>query len=716
MWIHHQNATAENQGYALVKPATQILTAAHVPPNWKDNLEVVSGSRARVRVQGWTAYGTPTDDGDSLDEMTQAHARVELDETHLQILEDLEGTGHTSMWVHDHHLWQGHTAGLKAVFDNWAERGSPMLGLFDTNSMGSDPGKPNCFMRPKPGGGWDVYRFGEGTEECELWDQQGKWTHTTYNFPATLKQICFACGGFEGTDEKQGYMFESVEDLKRAISLLKSKISVPEKAAGRGLALHNAPNGKIVLSIEKKRGDEKSDFPRHVKTPRGWERWLDDAIETSDNEVEEEALWADLDDKMRALKVISKNAASFDSWVLRDDSGRWITHPRENIKSFLLSQGYMKPDPILGGAVYKAWTLVNEPFQAEYPGARVWNRDAAQFVYSPIELGEDESPEHPTWTKVMEHCGTELNDYIDDLEWCQDWGIVTGGDYLTAWVACMFQNPFGKLPYLFMYGPQNCGKSSFHESLELLMTNGYAKADRALTSEQGYNGELLGAVLAVIDEVDISRAGPGVYNKIKEWVTGVTFSLHDKYKKVVDVTNTLHFVQMSNSRKSLPVLPGDTRITALSVPQLAEEIPRDRLQDLLRKEGPHFMRTLMDFEIPEATGRLMLPVIETQGKMEAAADNVDELEQFIADQCYEIPGAVTKFSDFAGAFKKTLEVFQQNEWPMRLIRSTAKEKLLCGKAGSFNQLVIGNLSLDPDVKPGTPFIKDGPRLIKEDVV
>jgi len=714
MWIHHINATKENQGYALVKPATKILTAEYVPPNWRDNLEVVSGGRAKVRVQGWTADGTATK-GDELDEMTQAHSQVELDETHLKILEELEGTGHSSLWVHDHHLWQGHTAGLKYVYDDWADRGMSMRGLFDTNSMDSDPGKPNCFMRPKPDGAWDVYRFGEGTEECPLWGSYGKWTHTTYNYPATLRQICCACGGYEGTEEKQGYLFESVKDVEKALKLLGTGLKVPEKATGRELSLHSGPQNKVIFCIEKKRGDEKTEFPRYVKTPRGWEIWIRDAVDTSDQEVQEESLWSELDGMMRALKVVGPKTDKFDSWALKDDTAIWTEHPRENVKCFLLAQGHAKPEIVLGGAVFKAWKLTSDPFMAEYPGGRTWNRDAAQFIYGAAELKDGKLPYHPTWTRVMNHCGLDLNEYLPDLHWCKDWGITNGGDYLTAWVACMCQTPYGKLPYLFMYGPQNSGKSSFHEALGLLITkDGVAKADRALTSEQGYNGELAGAVLAVIDEVDIAKAGSAVYNKVKEWVTGITISLHAKYKAVQDVANTLHFVQVSNSRRSLPVLPGDTRITAMNVTPLEEEIPRDQLHELLKKEAPHFMRTLLDFEIPEATGRLMLPVIETQGKLDAADDNVDELERYIADNCYEIPGACIRFTEFKDKFIASLEVFQQSEWKGQMVRAGISEKHIVGKSSRQNQIIIGNLSFDPKTKPGVPFVKNGGNLMREE--
>jgi len=266
-----------------------------------------------------------------------------------------------------------------------------------------------------------------------------------------------------------------------------------------------------------------------------------------------------------------------------------------------------------------------------------------------------------------------------------------------------------------MYGPQNSGKSSFYESLELLMTKGAVeKADRALTSDQGYNGELAGAVLAVVDEVDISKAGSAVYNKIKDWVTGLTIAIHAKYKQVQTIRNTLHFVQLSNHRSSLPVLPGDTRITALHVPTLEEEIPRDRLHQLLREEAPHFMHTLLNFDIPEATGRLMLPVVETQGKLDAAADNVNELEQFIAEKCYDIPGQAIKFTDFKQTFLATLEVFQQSEWKERQIRAVVSEKLMYGKSKNHNQNIIANVSFDPKAKPGVPFVKDGALIKRED--
>lgn len=711
MWIYHVNATRENRGYECIKPATQILTADHVPPNWRDNLEVVSGSRNRVRVQGWTADGTQTK-GDELDDMTQAYSRVELDETHLKILEALEGTGHTCLWVHDHHLWQGHTGGLKQVYEDFAERGTPLRGLFDTNSGETDPGKPNCFMRPKPNGAWDVYRFGEGTGECSLWDTQGKWTHIMFNYPATLRQICVACGGYEAPKAEKGFLFDDLEGFKKAVEMLGGRFSIPAKADKREVALR-MQGEKVVATVEKKNSDEKSDFKGWSKGTGVWERVLADVDMSAEAQVEEEKLWADLDNKVRALKVVERGG-EFDSWAMFDESQNWTTQPRENIKSYLTSLGYGKPDAVIGGAVFKSWTLTNEPFGPEYPGGRKWNRNAVQFVYQPVTLEEGQEPTHPTWNRLLEHCGVELNEYIPDLPWCRDWGITTGGQYLLAWVACMVQKPYCKLPYLFMYGPQNSGKSSFHESLALLFTTGVEKADRALTSSQGYNGELRGVILAVIDEVNVNKTGPEVYNKLKEWVTGETFAVHAKYKQVATIKSTLHFVQVANERSALPVFPGDTRITAMNVPPLEEEIPRDLFREKLRAEAPHFMRTLLDFEVQPPTGRLALPIIITQGKLDAENVNTDELNQFIEERCFKIPGSAVKFADFYDRFIETVEDHLKSNYSKRLVKQRVSEMFPIGEqgAGAIKQAVVGNLTLNGDTAPSEEWVKMGPRLVK----
>jgi len=703
MWIHHTEATAD--GYKLIKPVKQLLTAEHVPPTWRQHLEVVSGSRSKVRVQGWTPTGDTS--GDELDEMTESCSRIQLDETHLKILDALEGTGHTSVWVHDHHLWQGHTAGLKQVYDEWEEAGHPLKGLFDTNSLGSDAGKPNCFMRPLLNGAWDVYRFGEGTEEHELWDAVGRWTHIKYNAAPSLRQVATACGGFESPDPKQGYIFNDLQELIECLKMLQVRASIPRKAEDRTLSLYRRKDGKLVLTISKERGDRPQDFGKYAKTPKGWS-----CVLTPGEELIEEGEQIDeLDSKFRALKICEIDGGAFTSWVLRDLSGGWTTHPKDNIKCYLASLGFQACDPLIGEAVYNAWEVVNEPFQPEYPGDRKWNRWAAQFKYPQAKLREGEFPKHPNWDLVFSHCGADLDPYVSKLKWCKAWGIETGGDYLKAWVACMFQQPYCKLPYLFMYGPQNSGKSIFHEAIRLLLTKGVVGADRALTSVSGYNGELQNAILGVVDEVDINKAGSQAYNKLKEWVTGQTISIHAKYQQVKEHKSTLHFCQMANSRASLPVFPGDTRITAMFVGPLENEIPKEILIESLKAEAPMLMADLLNMELQPAQGRLLLPIIETQGKTDAAQNNMSELDAFIDEHCYAVDGQYIILKDLKEQFHKTLDTHQRAEWSLGTIKQQLSERYPIGMRRG-RRTAIGNLSWEIGGN-GVKLVKKGGKLVKE---
>ena len=158
----------------------------------------------------------------------------------------------------------------------------------------------------------------------------------------------------------------------------------------------------------------------------------------------------------------------------------------------------------MGGAVGKGWRLVSLPFREEYPGGRQWNLDAAQFRHKPAALEPDQTPLHPHWDMVLDHIGIELTPALRDLPWAQQANIKTGADYLRAWVACAFRDPFEPLPYLFLWGNENSGKSILHEAMELLVTKGVVKADKALTNNNEFNGELAGAIICVVEEKNVT--------------------------------------------------------------------------------------------------------------------------------------------------------------------------------------------------------------------
>jgi hypothetical protein len=117
---------------------------------------------------------------------------------------------------------------------------------------------------------------------------------------------------------------------------------------------------------------------------------------------------------------------------------------------------------------------------------------------------------------LFEHIGHQLTPMLRELPWAIDANVRTGTDYLRAWVACAFRDPFQPTPYLFFFGPENSGKSIFHEALQLLVTKGVVQAKRPLEGRDGFNGELSGRSSRP-EEVDISAPRPAT---TKAWVTG----------------------------------------------------------------------------------------------------------------------------------------------------------------------------------------------------
>ncbi len=319
--------------------------------------------------------------------------------------------------------------------------------------------------------------------------------------------------------------------------------------------------------------------------------------------------------------------------MVKSATGSWDRQPAANCKMRLQALGFSRTEAecLMGSAVAKRWELVNLPFQPEFPGERRWNLDAPQFRFRPIQLGPDEQPCHPTWDMILDHIGADLNEAVREMDWCQRHDIRAGAEYLQILIACILRDPFEPTPYLFLWGPEDSGKSILHESVGLLMTKGVVSADRALTNPNNFNGELANAVLAVVEEVDLSRC-PTARNRLKEWVTCRQLSIRRMRTDTYGQPSTLHFVQCANRPDFCPVIPGDTRIVVCHVPLPKKTIPKSILLKQLEAEAPHFMATLLQLRLPEPNGRLRIPVIETADKLELGIQNAP-VASFLKEMC-----------------------------------------------------------------------------------
>jgi hypothetical protein len=694
MWVWHRKMLGTD-GLKLIKTGS-ILT--DIPTNWEDHLEVVKGNR-RKNLPRYVEVA----DVDDFEELCGTRPRIKLDDAHIRLHTFLDEIGAQWWWDQDHWMMVAHTADLKRAHEELGFRG-----IFETIATGKERGADhNCYAFPMRRGGWSVRRYTPGVREHASWTQDGiGYTCCFYNQEPDLNTAARSNDGVE--TEQGGFVFTEAEVAVTVADALGAKVELPRWACSREAILkHHKKDGRLVVEIKRESEDNGGDM-RGWKADKNWWKRIYNvkAVPSTEPEV------GNYDELVRHL--ITQQGDDY-GWVVNAGNG-WQTEPITHVKLSLKSLGFSDREisVILGNCVLRGWTLVNIPFDDEFPGDRRWNRNAAQLRYKP-KL--EEPFECPTWLSVMDHCGEGLTEEVKKHPWCQQHGILTGGEYLKLWVASLFQRPTDPLPYLFFFSEQeNTGKSTFHEALSLLMTKGYVRADTALSSSAAFNGELENAVLCVVEEVNLSKS-KDARNRMKDWVTAKFIPIHRKNQTPYHIPNTTHWVQCANDPTFCPIFPGDTRITMCYVSQLSEDklIAKGRLMQLLEKEASDFLGDIMSIELPRVDERLGVPVIETQVKKQTARTNMTPLQLFIDERCFKVEGASVRFAEFYQQYQAWLDPEEAGNWSkIRVGRELPREYPKGRIVSDGSQFHVGNVSLVADVEPSPIFTVRDNKLIKED--
>ncbi len=623
MWIWHRKMAVEKQGLALEKAATRVLTIADLPANWKDHIDVVNRKRSKVRIDGIDDKGQ-----DQFEQLTSARPIISLDSVHKATIDELARSGFSTVWIPDYHLCQTHTAALKGLMEDAQICGELGLkGVFDTTSTGSDTATPNCFMFPLMNGAWKVYRFGKGTGEHETWKQDGEgWTTCYYNRSPDLSTASRAVGGVEL--ENGSYQFRSAKKAIEAANMIGQEIGLEEVYLHRAAELKSDNSGRLVMRVEARKDEAKPALWATVKN--GWMQRIFPCQTSHDCDGSD----PDNDKVVRALLTPDGKDAGL---LLKNDKG-WIRHSSNSCKMALQRIGLTKTaaEMTMGGAIMRPFVLECRPFEPLELTGRRMNLGAAQYVYLPSNVDPSDTY-HPHWDLILEHCFSDLDEAIKVDTWMQRNNIRNGAQYGLMWITCLLRDPYARLPFLFLFGNQNCGKSIFHEALSLLVTGGVVDASKPLTTKGDFNGELENGLLAVIEETDIAGS-PYAYNRMKDWITSRRIWIRRMRTDAYPVPNLLHFVMCANSESACPIVSGDTRITMSEVSDLVEDIPKQVLLQHLQDEAPHFMRSIMaPPHLPELPGRLRLPVVNTHQKLEQAAAN-DMEATWITENLKSSPG------------------------------------------------------------------------------
>lgn len=692
MWIWHRKYEANSvHGLRLIKLGEPLR---QVPVNWRDHISTAS-TRVRSRVK----VGFINEQ--ELDSLSGEFARVPLDDVHKALIAQLDKVNALWWFDVDRHMLVAHTADLKR-----SHVALKMRGIFDTIATGAEQGADhNCFAYPLPDGAWVIRRYTKGVAEHACWslDRSG-YQRCYFNLEPDLDLAARLHGAVQ--TEKGDYAFKSVRE---AIAALK-KINVEVPALSEGYQ-HRAATLKVLDTGVALRVSR----VQNEVLPDGWSeataRQMSAVVGVGLTVKHEDTMLTGLSVDNQVRHLVDGQTGS--GWAICTAAGDWYVEQESAVHAVLshkFKSGAIKK--IMGSCILNPWILVNLPFQAEYPGDRRWNRNSAQFRYHPTESNGDWPC--PTWQRVLDHCGIGLDAAVRQNDWCQANNIHSGGEYLLYWAACMFRKPNEPLPYLFLYGPQNSGKSILHQALGLLFLNkiGYMRAESALQNPNAFNGEIAGAVLCVVEEVDLSgRGGKMALTRIKDYVGSDTIGLHPKGKTVILVQNTTHWIHCANDPGFCPIFPDDSRITMSLVPTLSRgvEIPKMKLLADLEKEGPNFLGRLLSLDLPEPPGRLALPVIETSDKREAAALNANLVQQFIEEKARLVPGHAVPLSEFFDAFCAWLGADASATWTKQ--RVSREMNLVPGVVrGRYKgpQFHFGNITFDPNAD-ALPLLVKNPR-------
>ena len=391
-----------------------------------------------------------------------------------------------------------------------------------------------------------------GAVEHKIWSQDAKgWTTALYDHKPTFLAAANAYGGRILT--KGGAEFGTLNEAALMIRAFAgpeegAAFDIPEKLATRRATVKQTGE-KLVVQVSRITGDGEFAYWNSSDKQGSWTQVIPVQKDQTALEV------ADMDNVVRCLETPSRVPAG---WSSRLECGRWSRKSAASTKLMLQSYGNSKTqaEVIMGQAERRTWMLVTKPFAPEYPGERRWNQNAPQLAVVPAPPNDGQASQHPHWDRMFDHIGQTLNSVLRDQPWAIESGIVTGRQYLMAWYASILRYPLSHLPYLFLYGPENSGKSIFHEAFSLLVTCGVVKADRALTAD--FNGELEGCILAVVEERNVANV-KGTHAKIKDYVNAQKLSIRRMRTDAYEVPNTSHWVQCSNDIAACPVFPGDTR-------------------------------------------------------------------------------------------------------------------------------------------------------------
>lgn len=190
------------------------------------------------------------------------------------------------------------------------------------------------------------------------------------------------------------------------------------------------------------------------------------------------------------------------------------------------------------------------------------------LTFNPAGSTFTENPEGKpalnTWNGFPEHnppsdWAERAQPFVKHVEWLFGPDAAAFQD----WLAHLAQRP-GKLPtfgFLHIAPAQGLGRGWISEVLEKVFGGRHVVKGFDLVGalKSGFNGELGGKLLAVVDEIDAGGAQWSIAQSLKKIVTETTRTVNAKYGRITQEHNACRWLIFSNSETALPLESSDRR-------------------------------------------------------------------------------------------------------------------------------------------------------------
>jgi hypothetical protein len=213
MWIYKEGAPSS--AYEVIKEATSALDPDDLPPGWREAKEA---SQRKVQF---------------------APSTVPLSPEHLAIEKQLQAFNYPLIYAYEHRCYHVHTCALQLAHQEHGYRGH-----FSTASQRTNPGKPNGYMFPLPGGAFLVKRFGNAKEDSSWFNGpngQYAFLNVEVPFPRAVQH-------FASNKTSKGYAYTR-NNLDAMLKTIGVQLDLLEKFDGRTLFIKQVKED-VQISVD----------------------------------------------------------------------------------------------------------------------------------------------------------------------------------------------------------------------------------------------------------------------------------------------------------------------------------------------------------------------------------------------------------------------------------------------------------------------------------